>query len=304
MINKLNRNLHKNKKFKNISRYLNVINSFNSEKYTTMLNQNINIFLSRNLTKTNNVTRTVNNLNLKSVSRSKNTSYSYISYINKYKKIKDFNIRLFYKQFSYLFVEDHFNRFINILTYRVENTMRNYVGTNVLFTTNFYTKYKYKIADISLPPITNAKMLSDLIVFGLQSRRPIRSVYYSIKRWHLYNYNDRRYLESLYFSSKLNGMERDYLDFFSNKAYPIAGIRIECSGTIKKGKRKRKYMYGDYVFNVNIIPKAPNNTLFADIDYSQSYAITRSSTIGIKVWVFFKTHLYDVHGNYLSLVTY
>lgn len=63
----------------------------------------------------------------------------------------------------------------------------------------------------------------------------------------------------------------------------------------------RKLYYGDIIRESTLIQKSPNNTFNADIDYYQSFAITKSCTIGVKVWVFFKTHLYSTNGKFISL---
>jgi ribosomal protein S3 len=39
--------------------------------------------------------------------------------------------------------------------------------------------------------------------------------------------------------------------------------------------------------------KMPNKSILSDIDYYQSFARTKSGSIGIKVWIFFYTKSYD-----------
>jgi ribosomal protein S3 len=64
----------------------------------------------------------------------------------------------------------------------------------------------------------------------------------------------------------------------------------------------RVYFYNSWVKNDILTGKMPNNTLIADIDYYQYFAITKGSSIGIKTWIFLETHIYNNNHKYISLV--
>ncbi len=72
-------------------------------------------------------------------------------------------------------------------------------------------------------------------------------------------------------------------------------------GTSKKGKMARRTFYSDWVREPLFSGRMPNNTIRVDIDYYQSFAIRKSSTSGIKVWVYFNTIVYNSRSKYISL---
>lgn len=154
------------------------------------------------------------------------------------------------------------------------------------------------------PSILNAKVLCDYFVYLLHTKRSMRGAFFKIRQWQIDNIKRRLSLESMYFKTQMRGKSLSYIDHLSYKKYPIIGIRIECSGNKKKGTMSRKTFYGDLIRDRLIFPKSPNNTFSADMDYYQSFAITKSCSIGVKVWVFFKTHIYDSHGAIRSLIVY
>jgi hypothetical protein len=86
------------------------------------------------------------------------------------------------------------------------------------------------------------------------------------------------------------------------KRYPLIGLRIECSGTNKKGKQSRTIAYHNIIKDYRLFGKMPAQSMLADIDYDQSFARTKSGSVGIKVWMFFFTKLYDKHYNLKSIL--
>jgi hypothetical protein len=86
------------------------------------------------------------------------------------------------------------------------------------------------------------------------------------------------------------------------KRYPLIGLRIECSGTNKKGKQSRTIAYHNIIKDYRLFGKMPTQSMLADIDYDQSFARTKSGSVGIKVWMFFFTKLYDKHYNLKSIL--
>jgi len=193
---------------------------------------------------------------------------------------------------------DFFNKFFSQFILKIEETVRNYTKQNVYFLTNYY------YMENEFPAITNAKIICDFIVYQIHSNMRLKTIFHKIRRWQLVNNENKKYLENKFFSNQLLGKVDNYLDHLSYKRYPIMGIRIECSVTSKKGTRKRKIFYGDWIKDFDLISKSPNNTFSADLDYYQSFAIVKSCSIGVKVWVFFKTHLYNSNNKFISLVSY
>lgn len=204
------------------------------------------------------------------------------------------------KQFKYTHV---YNRFLKIFfSYffnHIETVISNYTKQQVYCLYNlFYMGNKY------YPPILNAKVLCDYFIYMIHGRKSIRGAFYKVRQWQLANIQRRLSLESMYFKTQMKRSPLRYLNHLSTKKYPIMGIRIECSGNLKKGTMARKFFYGDVIKNVSIVQKSPNNTFSADLDYYQSFALTKSASIGVKVWVLFKTHLYNSHGSIKTLVVY
>jgi hypothetical protein len=193
---------------------------------------------------------------------------------------------------------DFFSKFFNQFIIKIEETLRSYTKQNVYFLCNYYYMEK------DFPEITNAKIICDYIVYQIHSNMRLKSIFYKIRRWQLVNNEHKKYLENQFFTNRLGGKLEPYLEHLSFKRYPIMGIRIECSGTSKKGTRKRKIFYGDWIKDFDLISKSPNNTFSADLDYYQSFAIVKSCSLGVKVWVFFKTHLYNNNNEFISLLSY
>jgi hypothetical protein len=153
------------------------------------------------------------------------------------------------------------------------------------------------------PFIISAKLITDCLVYLLQAGKPVVKSFFFIKNWQAALYASRRRLEYLYYqhSSKYI-INLNYLFLYAVKRSPVIGIRIECSGTFKKGRMSRVYFYNSWVKNDILTGKMPNNTLIADIDYYQYFAITKGSSIGIKTWIFLETHIYNNNHKYISLV--
>jgi hypothetical protein len=153
------------------------------------------------------------------------------------------------------------------------------------------------------PFITSAKLVSDALVYLLQSGRKMVQSFFFIKNWQASLYAMRRRLEYLsYQNISKRILNVNYLFYYATKRSPVIGIRIECSGTFKKGRMSRVYFYTSWIKNDLLTGKMPNNTLIADIDYYQYFAITKGSSIGIKTWIFLETHIYNNNHKYISLV--
>lgn len=248
------------------------------------------------------------------ISRNSSDLVNYFSYSLHFKKY--FSIIKYikgkYYRYSHMYLEgnyskklvkkrlfnDFFTKFFNQFIIKIEETIKSYTKQNVYFLCNYYYIEK------GFPTITNAKIICDYIVYQIHNNIRLKTIFHKVRRWQLINNDNKKYLENQFFSNQLLGKADSFLDHLSYKRYPIMGIRIECSGTSKKGTRKRKIFYGDWIKDFDLVSKSPNNTFSADLDYYQSFAIVKSCSIGVKVWVFFKTHLYNSNNEFISLVSY
>lgn len=181
----------------------------------------------------------------------------------------------------------------------IESILMHYTKLNVFLFLSLYITRKR-----NFPPMLNAKMICDYLVYLIHGNRSVKYSFYKIRQWQASNASRRLTLERLFFASRFKKRPKRYLEHFAFKKYPLFGIRIECSGNAKKGRMSKKLFYGDIIHNTGLTQKAPNDTLGADLDYYQSYAITKSCSIGIKVWAFFKTHLYNSNGKIASFLFY
>jgi len=84
---------------------------------------------------------------------------------------------------------------------------------------------------------------------------------------------------------------RKKFKYLNYKHYPLIGIRIECNGPSKKGRRTKMITYNEWVNYYKLPGKMPYSTKMADVHYWQNYARTKRAAIGIKVWLFFNTSI-------------
>jgi len=77
--------------------------------------------------------------------------------------------------------------------------------------------------------------------------------------------------------------------------WPVEGIRIQISGPLYKGKRKRKSNYHMWVNKSFHTGHMPNQSWFYFVDYYQKFTLVTNASLGIKVWLLFKstTHFLD-----------
>jgi len=253
--------------------------------------------------KSNVVTRTSTFINMYSGKLNAIYFFNIIRNIHKkfyYKKKARVSIRAIPRVFNYGYLtRNYVSLLFSYIATHIEVVLNMYVKQQVYFLYNlFYLGNKY------YPSILNAKVLCDYFVYLIHTKRSMRGAFFKIRQWQIDNIKRRLSLESMYFKTQMRGKSLSYIDHLSYKKYPIIGIRIECSGNKKKGTMSRKTFYGDLIKDRLIFPKSPNNTFSADMDYYQSFAITKSCSIGVKVWVFFKTHIYNSHGAIRSLIVY
>lgn len=187
----------------------------------------------------------------------------------------------------------------NSLRYQIENSISMYEQQNVYFYFSlFFKKNPYTIS---------SKMITDMLVYLLESGKKIVYSFFFIRNWQFHLYTTKRQLEHLYYKNRIkykkdHGINLKYLFQFSSKRAPIIGIRIECSGTFKKGRMSKVYFYSSWIKNDLLTGRMPNTSMIADIDYYQYFVVSKSSTLGIKTWIFLETHLYDNNHKYISII--
>ena len=182
-----------------------------------------------------------------------------------------------------------------LLRYQIEKSISIYTQQSIYL--NFSISFKKN------PFIISAKLINDALVYLLQSGNKIVQSFFFIKNWQSALYASRRKLEYIYIlNSKRKGINLNYIFFYAIKRFPLIGIRIECSGTFKKGRMSKVYYYNSWIKNDVLTGKMPNNTMIADIDYYQYVALTKSSSIGVKVWIFLETYIYNDNHKYISII--
>jgi len=212
------------------------------------------------------------------------------------KRINGFD-KLKYKFLNRTYYKKYMNQFFLYFIKEIENTISFYLTKKKCTLYNVYAFFSFfEKKEKQVPSIKDAKIVSDYIMFRLNKFYSINRIFYEIRDWQFKNYYNKKYLPS-------SSQATDYYVMYQDKKYPVLGMRIECSGSYKPGSRKKKKYYGEIIKDVELISKSPNNSFYADLDYYQVTSRLKSGSIGIKVWVFFKTHLYNSNKHYISIVT-
>lgn len=168
----------------------------------------------------------------------------------------------------------------------VEKSISRYTQQNVFC---FVKSYMWR-----KPPITNAKMIADYVMYTLERGMNFRKIFFKLKKWQKKNY---------YRGRIKHGRRRLHMwKYDAAKRTSCLGIKIECVGTSKKGRMAKQTAYADWIRDPRYSHRMPNNTFNADIDYYQTYAVKRSSTVGVKVWVFLKSTIQNQARRYVSLL--
>lgn len=246
----------------------------------------------------------------------KNKIINNFSYCN----ITIYNITCkFYKKL-YWFNNYYFYILLNNLRYKFIHTLNIYLGLNVVYLPYYKRKF-FNLQDV--------KLVNDYIKIKLQSKRSIVRIMrklvkiYSFQRYKTKIRNVRYGKKIILFKKKINkklnfnkylfrkndNIKRIFVKkkrlfrkklvkwkhkfkYFNYKHYPLVGIRIECNGPTKKGKRTKMVTYNEWVNYYKLPGKMPYTTKMADVHYWQNYARTKRAAIGIKIWLFFNTLLY------------
>ena len=221
----------------------------------------------------------------------KRVFYGHKKFLKRVSSFSQLKYKFIEKTYRKQFIKEYFGFFFK----EMEKTISFYLSgkSNQIYTVllfpNMFFKHKNQFVAIK-----DAKIVSDYVMLKLNKQFSLNRIFYEIRDWQFKNYYNRRYL-----TDKKNRL----LNLYGDKFYPVLGIRIECSGSYKPGSRKRKKYYGEVVKEVELVNKSPNNSFYADLDYYQSTSRLKSGSIGIKVWVFFKTHIYNKNKHFVSIVT-
>jgi len=197
---------------------------------------------------------------------------------------------------SKTYLKKYFFFFFRFFLIEMERTIgfylhkQNKLFSNILLNANLFSK-----GFNHFPSIKDARFVANYISMGLNDRFSLNRIFYSLRDLQFKNYYHKNFLYKKH--------SFDFMSLVADKKYPVLGLRIECSGSYKPGSRKKKKYYGEVVKDVELVHKSPNNSYYADLDFHQSFSRLKSGTIGIKVWVFFKTDLYNKNKHYVSIVT-
>jgi hypothetical protein len=156
---------------------------------------------------------------------------------------------------------------LNNLVYQIEHSF--FFSSNSLhfISARFYYK--------SVPPITNAKMVCDVVVITMSLGLNLRSAFSKILNWQTHWQN--------YYNDNTVAFINRYKVNIGNFVYPLKGIRLDCSGPPYKARRTSRSQYHLWVSNELLTGKMPLSFVDLQIDYYQSVVIIRRSNIGVKV---------------------
>lgn len=147
---------------------------------------------------------------------------------------------------------------------------------------NYFRRRKGPRLTTLFPPMKDAKLLCDYIVYYLNLRVRLDRIFSNLRYWQNMEY---RVINTL---KHTRWIENELV----YKKYPLCGIRILCSGSFKKGGRKRRNYYHLWIRNQRLTRKMPLQTIEMDIDYFSSNTNVVTGTVGVKVWLCFSTISY------------
>lgn len=198
-------------------------------------------------------------------------------------------VDLTYNRFDFFLSYYLINRYLITFFVSIEYTFFLITNRNCILLFNLYYRYK--------PFIKSAKLLNDYIWFylKLESNRKssISFIYKKIKKWQYKNLNfynifykyyffryKYRNIPVLLFKNKFK-----FNTIFFRSFYSLYGIRILCSGTFYKGRRKLRKFYHLWVADVSLTGKMPLNSMKFNIDFYKSSIPLKHASLGLKVWL-------------------
>lgn len=299
----------KNSVFTKITKgYINNYGLIESVKYLKNINHSISVFLIHLL------------ILLKYTIRTLNFSY----YFNLFKfgnlVTKLIGKNLFTNGFiinNYCYNEINTYSIRENITKSIVNSLRFNIEKSIYLFENKYVYFYFSLFFKKIPYLLSAKVITDFLVYMFESGNRIVKSFYYIRNLQRKFHKKRRELEYLFYSKKSEFQNKEkytkkqteiavnfykYVYQLAIKRFPLLGIRIECSGSFKKGKMARTYHYTSWIKDYLLTGSMPNNTLISDIDYYQYFTVLNSSSIGIKTWVFLETYLYNSNNMYVGII--
>jgi hypothetical protein len=267
-----NNKLIKKNSFLNLSNYSNLVKKRkSSNKY--LLKKINNKELATSIYKFN---YNNNKIKLLKISKVKDDSYStFWKNINKIADRQDNNI------------SNKYDKITNMNNKFISNKQNKYNKNKK------YNKKEY-IHKLKKEYISNFKNKKGLITHKLNS------IYY-YKKNTLKNLLNKTNKENSYL--KKNNDKKFLLRYLLNwrfkfrdlsyKKYPLVGMRIECNGPTKKGRRTQTHLYNEWVDFYRLPGTMPLVTIMNDIQYWQTYGLTKRAAIGIKLWMHFYPSIYS-----------
>jgi hypothetical protein len=187
-------------------------------------------------------------------------------------------LNIFFKRISHknnktnsiFFFYDYYFKLFNVLSNRIEYSLRLYTGNQFFFYPTIFLNFK--------PFIKNSKLICEYITMSLENGLSINNVWKNIKYWVVDQQSFSDTIDSGSLKRRILGLSRN----------PLKGIRIICRGPNYKARRKRKFIFHSWVSDNLITGKMPTQSFDTQIDFFQSFAIMKQATIGVRVWTLFE----------------
>jgi hypothetical protein len=199
----------------------------------------------------------------------------YLNINNKKKKKKKYNI-------NYI---NNINKQINIKKNNKKRKFKKYNKNNI-------NKIKYLLLNSQLEKKKKKYLKKKLKYKNIKKKKRKYNQLKKIKKRNLLN----KYKKWEKYKKKTNNIFfiwKKYFKKINYRQFPLIGIRIECAGPTRKGKRTRIIHYNEWVNYYKLPGKMPNSTVMTDVQYWQTYARIKRASIGIKIWLFLHTPYYS-----------
>lgn len=184
------------------------------------------------------------------------------------------------------------------------------------------------------PPMVSARLVAEFVRHKIETGSDPRKVFNEVKEWQLREIRSQRemsfqelspevkhrvadrfldtYLEDenikdaplpymLVPAMNNDFTRRQFKQFVSTKLFPLVGIRIRVSGLLTAAARSQKLDY-DEIIGHDYAGRMNHSAITADVDYYDTFARRNEGSLGIKVWLMFRTKVTTTSGLDRSLV--
>jgi len=184
------------------------------------------------------------------------------------------------------------------------------------------------------PPMHSSRLVAEYIRHKIETGETVPRVFADIKKWQLEEFRRQRVVPFEELSAEvkqrvanrfLDGYvedenikkdpmpymlvpavnndftKRQFRQFANTKLFPLAGIRIRITGLMTAAGRKQKVNY-DEIVGHDIAGRMNNSAIAADVDYYDTFARRNEGSLGIKVWLMFRTKVISATGNNRSII--